>query len=167
MIHDPIQFRAAEIVKCRNNPLFFILNYCYIPETGGSLKYSSNIMHLKLRRTVRALFKYNLCVLMASRQTGKSTIAACLISWALVFYPKIRAVIVNMKQSAGLHNLAMIRFIIEKLPAWMVTEDPFKSKSNIKTYLDLFNDSHVEVLYPSTIHDSSTIARSLSIPINF
>jgi phage terminase large subunit GpA-like protein len=102
---------------------------------------------------------------MASRQLGKSTIAACMIAWAIVFYPNNKAVILNMKQNAARNNLATIKFIINNLPSWMVTRSPFKSKSDIKTYFELFNGSRVDTFYPSTIHSSSTLARSLTVPI--
>ena len=159
------EYRAGEWYKCRQNPLYFIYNYVYIPETGGRLLYAKELMHPKMRRVVRSVFKYHKCVLMASRQLGKSTLAACLIAWAVVFYSRNRAVILNMKQEAGLNNLAMIKFIISNLPEWMVGKNPFKSKSDIKTYFELFNDSKVSVVYPSTVHDPNTLARSLTVPI--
>ena len=156
---------AKEWYMCRKNPLYFIQNYVLIPQIGGELRYDKNVMHPKMRRVIRTLFKYHRAVLMASRQLGKSTIAACMIAWAMVFFPDNKAVILNMKMNAGLNNLKTIKFIISKLPAWMVTDKPFKSKSDIKTYFELFNGSKVDVFYPSTSHDSSTLARSLTVPI--
>jgi len=97
--------------------------------------------------------------------THNSSIAACMIAWAMVFYPGIQVTILNMKKKAGLQNLATVKFIINNLPKWMVTNKPVKSKSEIVTYLDLYNDSHLDVFFPSTVHDSSTIARSLTVPI--
>ncbi len=95
--------------------------------------------------------------------THNSTIAAIMLDWAMVFFPKIECVILNMKKNAALKNLARIRFIHENLPDWMRV--PASSKSDIKTYFTLKNGSKVEVYYPSTTHDPSTLARSLTIPI--
>ena len=150
---DDKKWRATEIIRCRSNPLYFILNYCYIDEGGGKTLYSKDKMHNKIRRVVRAIYLYKKAILMASRQLGKSTIAACLIVWATIFYPRNKAVILNMKQTAGKNNLKTIKFIIKNLPTWMVTTNPFKSKSDIVTYVDLFNDSRIEVFYPATTHD--------------
>lgn len=158
-------FYAKEWVKCRQNPLYFALNYVIIPEIGGELKLSSELLHPKQIRVIKSVYKYHKAILMASRQLGKSTISAILLSWALVFYPNNTAIILNMKQKAGLQNLGTIKFIIRRLPEWMVTKHPFKQKSDIKTYFDLFNGSHCDVFYPSTIHTSSTLARSLTSPI--
>lgn len=159
--------KAIEWINCKNNPFYFIYNYVYIPEhaTGGSVKLTSENLNPKMKRVVRSIYRYHKSILMASRQLGKSSIAACLIAWAMVFYPGVQVSILNMKRKAGLQNLTTVKFIIKHLPVWMITKKPFKSKSDIITYLDLFNDSHLDVFYPSTIHDSSTVARSLTVPI--
>ena len=157
--------QAREWYKCRENPFYFIYNYVFIPETGSMLKVTPQNLHPKMKRVVKSIYKYHRAVLMASRQLGKSTISACLIAWAMVFFQRNTAIILNMKQNAALKNLLTIRFIIEHLPGWMVTDKPFKSKSEIQHYLTLFNDSRVDVFYPSTVHSSSTLARSLTSPI--
>ncbi len=159
------KWRASVIWKCRCNPLYFIFNYCMIDEGGGTVLYSPKLMHNKIRRVVRSIYNYKKCILMASRQLGKSTIAACLVVWAVIFYPRNKAVILNMKQNAGQRNLRTIKFIIQNLPKWMVSGQPFKTKSEIKTYVELFNDSRIDVFYPATTHDPSTLARSLTVGI--
>jgi hypothetical protein len=136
-----------------------------IDEGGGTVLYKPELMHNKIRRVVRSIYQYKKCILMASRQLGKSTIAACLVVWAVIFYPRNKAVILNMKQNAGQRNLRTIKFIISNLPSWMVSSKPFKTKSEIKTYLELFNDSRVDVFYPATTHDPSTLARSLTVGV--
>lgn len=157
--------RAKEIWKCRTNPLYFIHNYCYLDEGGGQVLYRKELMHNKIRRVVRSIYQFKKCILMASRQLGKSTIAACLVAWAMVFFPRNKAVILNMKQNAGKKNLSMIKFIIKNLPTWMVTDKPFKNKSDAVTYCELFNDSRIDVFYPATTHDPSTLARSLTVAV--
>lgn len=157
--------RAKEIWKCRTNPLYFIHNYCYLDEGGGQVLYKKELMHNKMRRVVRSIYRFKKCILMASRQLGKSTIAACLVAWAMVFFPRNKAVILNMKQNAGKKNLSMIKFIIKNLPTWMVTDKPFKNKSDAVTYCELFNDSRIDVFYPATTHDPSTLARSLTVAV--
>ncbi len=159
--------KAIEWLRCKQNPLYFIYNYCYLPETGtgGYFKVTPEILHPKIKTVIKAIFNFHKAILMASRQLGKSSVAALLIAWAITFYPGIRAIILNMKKGAALNNLATIKFIILKLPVWMVTNKPLKSKSDIVTYLTLYNDSKVEVFYPSTTHTANTLARSLTSPI--
>src|SRR6056297_2353024 len=164
---DSSKEKALEWFRCKQNPFYFIYNYVHIPEhgTGGSFKLTADNLHPKMKRTVKSLYNYNKAVLMASRQLGKSSIAACMIAWAAVFYPGIQAIILNMRKNAGQNNLKTIKFIVQNLPSWMVTKNPFKSKSDIVTYVTLFNKSHIDVFYPSTTHSADTLARSLTSPI--
>ena len=95
--------------------------------------------------------------------THNSTIAAIMLDWALTFFPRIECVILNFQKNAALKNLERVKFTHNHLPDWM--KIPATSKSDIKTYFTLRNGSKVQSFYPSTIHDPSTMARSLTIPI--
>lgn len=64
--------RFAEIWKCKSNPFYFIYNWVYIPEIGGVLKYNEDIMHAKMKSTLRSVMIYHRALLMASRQLGKA-----------------------------------------------------------------------------------------------
>ncbi len=66
-------------------------------------------------------------------------------------------------KEAALRNLATIKFINDELPSFLKLE--YASKSDIKTYCDFSNGSHVKTMYPSTVHSKGTIARSLTAPI--
>ena len=87
---DINDYRVKEWIRCRSNPIYFILNYVYLQEIGGKLKYNETNFHLKLRRVVRVIFKYRMCLFMASRQLGKSSIAAAILAWASIFFPNTR-----------------------------------------------------------------------------
>ena len=72
MIKKNEDFYAKEYLKCRQNPLYFIYNYVKIPEIGGSTTLNRDNLHLKMKQTVRVLYRYNKAILMASRQLGKA-----------------------------------------------------------------------------------------------
>jgi len=74
--------QAIEWYKCKVNPFYFIFNYVWIPEIGGRLKYDKAVMHGNVKRVIRSVVKHHKCILMATRQLGKSTIAAALLEWA-------------------------------------------------------------------------------------
>lgn len=163
---DVTAMRAVEWVRCRSNPLYFILNYVYLPEIGGSrtsLKYNEELLHPKFRRAVRCLYRYHNVILMASRQLGKSTIAACMIAWAMNFFPNNRVAIMNMQKRYAQENLNRIKFILSALPEWMRIRPT--SRSEIKEYLTLANGSRCDTYYPSASTPPENIARSLTIPI--
>lgn len=159
--------KTVDWLRCKQNILYWIYNYAFLPEsgTGGTFKITPDNLNKKMKMVIRAIHRYHKVVLTASRQLGKSSVAALLIAHSLIFFPKIKVIVLNMKKTAALNNLLTIKHIIQTLPSWMVTGNPFKSKSDIKSYLILFNDSRVDVFYPSTVHTASTLARSLTSPI--
>lgn len=157
------EYYALEYLKCRNNPLYFIYNYAYIPEVGSSLLLSKEHVHNKLRRVVRSVYRYHKVIFMASRQLGKSTIASCLLIWAANFFPGIPIIILNMRQVAALENLSKIKFIHSMLPTWM--KSPIKGRAEKKTYLELDNNSLIRTFYPASNTGPDQIARSLTSPI--
>ena len=162
---DINDYNVNEWMKCRKNPLYFILNYVYFREYGGKQLYSKEFLHNKLRRVVRIIFKHHMSMLMASRQLGKSTISASILAWALIFYPDNRAVIFNFQKAAAQENLNKVKFVIKNLPPWLRMTVPNASRSEIKTYLELRNGSRIDTFYPSTTTSPDTLSRSLSVPI--
>jgi hypothetical protein len=162
---DITEYNVNEWIKCRQNPLYFILNYVYFKEYGGKQLYTKEFLHPKLRRVVRTIFRHHMAMLMASRQLGKSSIAAAILSWAIIFYPDNRAVIFNFQKAAAQENLNKVKFVIKNLPAWLRMTVPNASRSEIKTYLELKNGSRLDTFYPSTTTSPDTLSRSLSVPI--
>lgn len=155
--------RAVEWLKCKTNIFYFIFNYVTIPEIGGILKYESNMMHDKIKKTVKSVVKYHKGLLMASRQLGKSTVAACLLEWAANFFPRTPAIILNANKTFAFENLQKIKFIHENLPKFLAI--PLKYKGDRKTYLEYTHGSMVRVFYPSSTTSADTLARSLTSPI--
>lgn len=66
------EFYALEYLKCRQNPLYFIYNYAYIPEVGSSLLLSREHVNDKFKRVIRSIYRYHKVIFMASRQLGKA-----------------------------------------------------------------------------------------------
>jgi hypothetical protein len=158
------QEQALEFIKCKNNFLYFLHNYVRIPEVGGSSLYSPELMHPKFKRTVQCSLRFGRVVLMATRQLGKSTISAAILEYLLNFYPRNRAIIVNMSKTAGLENIDRVRFMHDNLPAFL--RSPHKNKAaERKTFLEYDNNSKIQVFFPSSATSPSTLARSLSSPI--
>jgi len=155
--------QALEFYKCRQNPFYFIYNYVYIPEIGSTLKYTEDIIHAKLKRLIKCVYNLHYVLLMASRQLGKSTIAAALIEWALNFFPGSKSIILNMQRDYAFENLNKIKFIHENLPDYIKV--PLKNKAERKTYIEYDHGSVVKVFYPATVIKPDTIGRSLSVPI--
>lgn len=97
--HNNINYEDSyvnEFLRCRNNIFYFVHNYCHIGEVGNPRLYTPDIMNRKYRRAIKSLHKYKKVIMMASRQLGKSSLAACLIAHAVTFFPGIKVVLFNM-----------------------------------------------------------------------
>jgi len=62
---------VSEFLRCRNNILYFIHNYCHIGEVGNPRLYSPDMMNRKYRRVIKSINRYRRAILMASRQLGE------------------------------------------------------------------------------------------------
>jgi hypothetical protein len=158
---------AIEYHKCRSNLLYFAFNYVRIPEIGGSIQYSSDIVNDKLKRVLKSVIKYNRCLMLASRQLGKSTVAAIVIAWASTFHPGCRSLILNANSKFALENLSKVKFVHSNLPEWMIkiSGSTLKYKAEKKTYMEMMNGSRVDIFYPSAAAGPDTIGRSLTASI--
>jgi len=96
--------------------------------------------------------------------THNSTICAAILEYLLNFYPKNRAIILNMSKTAGLENIERIRFMHDNLPTFL--KSPHKNKvAERKTFLEYDNGSKINVFFPSSATSPGTLARSLTSPI--
>ena len=158
------QEMSLEFVRCKNNFLYFLHNYVRIPEVGGSSLYIPELMNDEFKRTVQCSLRFGRVILMATRQLGKSTISAALLEYLMNFYPRNRAIVLNMSKTAGLENMARIKFMHDNLPEFLST--PYKNRAaDRKTYLEYNNNSRCDVFYPSSATSPDQLARSLSSPI--
>lgn len=155
--------QAVEFLRCKLNPFYFIHNYVYIEEIGGRVPYSPDRMHPKFRRTVKSLINFHRALLMATRQHGKSTLAAALLEWALNFYTGCKVILFNANKTYALENLQKIKFIHSNLPPWLKV--PLKDKGARKTYIEYEHMSKVTTFYPSSTSSPDALARSLSSPV--
>ena len=156
---------AIEWIKCKSNPLYFIYNYCHISEVGRKRAVTPEMVHPKMRRTVRCLYRYHNAILMASRQLGKSTFASWMLTWCITFFPGLKAAIFNFKRDTALENLEKVKFNYFCMPDWMRIGQPSAKNRALKTYFELLTGSKISLHYPATIFDPSTLARSLTLPV--
>ena len=49
---------VSEFLRCRNNILYFIHNYCSIGEVGNPRLYTPDMMNRKYRRVIKSIHRY-------------------------------------------------------------------------------------------------------------
>lgn len=164
---DEINYaRAWEWSKIRMNPLYYLLNYVYLPEIGGNLtscKYSKELLHPKLRRVVRGLHRYHNVIMMASRQMGKALHIETLIpkpdgKWTTMGNLKVDDIILDQNGNPTKVNAvtdimynhecyeiifdSFDKIIADKDHLWKISSTPYKKKDIIINTEELFKLSN-------------------------
>lgn len=109
--------QLAELAKCSDRvtgPLYFITNYFHIQHpTRGAMLLNLHDYQLDMLDLYHANRK---SVTMASRQMGKSTIAAAYLLWYSMFVPDSTILIASNKYSNAMEIGTRIRYGYENIP---------------------------------------------------
>ncbi len=135
--HDFTKEQLTEFVKCSEDPIYFIENYCKI------VTLDSGLQPFKLyecqRKKVDFIMNNRKTILMEGRQQGKTvTAAACILHYTIFQDNKNVAIMAN-KTAAAREVLNRYQIMYENLPMWM--------QQGVKTWnkgdVDLENGSRV------------------------
>lgn len=137
---EEFQNRVAELIKCKNDIVYFANKYFYIinPERG--------LHKIELYKKQEELLKFfvdrDRVVTLSSRQLGKTTSYTIFCLWYTMFNPEKRILLLANKQETALEIIQRIQLAYEYIPQWLkpgiVTlnkgELLFDNKSGIKGF---------------------------------
>jgi hypothetical protein len=134
--------QVKELMKCKEDPIYFIENYCYI------VSLDKGLILFKLydcqREKVDVIMNNRKVILMEGRQQGKTiTSAACILHYTIFSSNKTVAILAN-KSTAAREVLSRYQIMYENLPLWM--------QQGIKTW----NKGDVELENGSKVFTSAT-----------
>lgn len=135
--HDWAKEQIAEYMKCKEDPIYFIENYCMIVTLDQGLQPFK--LYDCQKKKVDFIMNNRRCILMEGRQQGKTvTAAACILHYTIFQDSKTVAIMAN-KSNAAREVLARYQIMYEHLPIWM--------QQGVKTWnkgdVDLENGSRV------------------------
>jgi Terminase RNaseH-like domain/Terminase large subunit, T4likevirus-type, N-terminal len=134
--------QVKELMKCKEDPVYFIENYCYIVSLDRGLILFS--LYDCQREKVDVIMNNRKVILMEGRQQGKTiTSAACILHYTIFNSNKTVAILAN-KSTAAREVLSRYQIMYENLPLWM--------QQGIKTW----NKGDVELENGSKIFTSAT-----------
>lgn len=129
----PVQFtqdQIAEYIRCKNDPCYFIKNYCKIISLDRGL-INFELFDYQVR-FIETIHKENRIVSMQPRQMGKSqTVAAYILYYTLFNDNKTVAILAN-KAAAAREILSRFQLMYEHLPAWLQQGVTTWNKGDIK-----------------------------------
>ena len=106
-----------EYLKCAEDPIYFINNYCMIV----SLDYG--LIPFKLypcqENKIKIIHENRKVILMEGRQQGKTTTSAAYILWYTLFQESKTVAILANKAPAAREVLSRYQLMFEHLPSWM------------------------------------------------
>lgn len=139
--------QVRELMKCKEDPVYFIENYCHIVSLDRGL------ILFKLydcqKEKVEVIMNNRKVILMEGRQQGKTiTSAACILHYTIFNSNKTVAILAN-KSTAAREVLSRYQIMYENLPLWM--------QQGIKTW----NKGDVELENGSKVFTSATSASGI------
>jgi hypothetical protein len=135
--HDFTKEQLEEFVRCSEDPIYFIENYCKIVTLDRGLQPFK--LYDCQKRKVDFIMNNRKTILMEGRQQGKTiTSAACILHYTIFQDNKNVAIMAN-KTAAAREVLSRYQIMYENLPIWM--------QQGVKTWnkgdVDLENGSRV------------------------
>jgi hypothetical protein len=109
--------QILELKRCAEDPVYFIERYVKVqhPKMGA--------IPLKLydyqKRCIKAFQENRWNILLASRQTGKTTIIAMFLLWFASFQFDKQVLVASNKNGNAMEVMARIKFAYEEMPNWL------------------------------------------------
>ena len=144
-INVPIQYteeQVSEYIKCKNNPEYFIDNYCFI------IHVDLGIIPFKLyecqKLKVKIIHENRKVILLEGRQQGKTQVSAAYILWYTNFQEAKNVAILANKSSAAREVMSRYQMMFELLPPFL--------QQGVKTW----NKGDVELENKSKVFTAAT-----------
>jgi hypothetical protein len=111
------QEQIEEYIKCANDPVYFIDNYCHI------IHVDHGIIPFKLydcqKNKINIIHNNRKVILMEGRQQGKTQTSAAYILWYTNFHDAKNVAILANKASAAREVMSRYQMMFELLPTWL------------------------------------------------
>jgi hypothetical protein len=111
------QDQVQEYLKCKDDPVYFIKNYCKIVTLDHGLQ-PFNLYPCQVNK-INVIHNNRKVILMEGRQQGKTTTSAAYILWYTLFQANKTVAILANKASAAREVLDRYQTMYECLPQWM------------------------------------------------
>ena len=134
--------QVKEIIKCSQDPIYFIENYCKIVSLDKGLISFKLYDCQKIK--VDTILNNRKVILMEGRQQGKTITSAACILWYTLFQENKTVAILANKSSAAREVLSRYELMYEMLPIWM--------QQGVKT----FNKGDIELENGSKVFTAAT-----------
>jgi hypothetical protein len=139
--------QVQEYIKCKNDYIYFIENYCQIVTLDHGLQLFK--LYDCQKKKLKIIHENRRVILMEGRQQGKTTSSAAYILWYTIFQDAKNVAILANKATAAREVLARYQTMYEGLPIWL--------QQGVKSW----NKGDVELENGSKVFTSATSASGI------
>ena len=145
--HTFTQEQLEELIKCQEDPVYFIENYCQIVTLDHGLQLFK--LYDCQKRKVHHILNNRKAILMEGRQQGKTITSAACILWYTLFQDAKTVAIMANKTAAAREVMSRYQGMYENLPIWM--------QQGVRTW----NKGDVELENGSKVFTAATTASGI------
>jgi len=109
--------QIEEYIKCADDPIYFIINYCKIVTLDYGLQKFD--LYECQKNKINVIHENRRIILMEGRQQGKTTTSAAYILWTTLFSANKTVAILANKAAAAREVLSRYQVMYEHLPVWL------------------------------------------------
>ena len=107
----------GELIRCKNDPIYFIRNYVKVQhQTKGAVLFD---LYSYQEDMINHFQNNTFSCVMASRQMGKTSVAAMYLLWYGTFHEDKLILIASKNQNHAMEIAGRVRFAYENLPNWI------------------------------------------------
>lgn len=129
--------RCSEILKCRNDIMYFIEHYVKLPN-GSKI-----VLKDWQKEYLKHLVDRNDAILSDKWQAGKTTINAIYVIWSAIFHPLSRYTFITCTKQMSSHTSKFMIDVLNLLPRWLCSTHEIKMYK--KTLLCFSNGSDIVI----------------------
>lgn len=134
---------SEEYKRCAHDPIYFLKKYCMIQHpVRGKIPFH---LYPFQETTLTELSKNRFQIILKSRQTGISTLAAGYSLWKMLFNSDFNVLVIATKQEVAKNLVTKVRVMHELLPSWLKGGHLEDNKLSLK----LKNGSHIKAIASS------------------
>ena len=145
--HTFTQEQLEELIKCQDDPIYFIENYCQIVTLDHGLQLFK--LYECQKKKVHHILNNRKAILMEGRQQGKTITSAACILWYTLFQDAKTVAIMANKTAAAREVMSRYQGMYENLPIWM--------QQGVRTW----NKGDVELENGSKVFTAATTASGI------
>ena len=133
-----------ELIKCHDDPIYFIENYCYIRHpTKGKVLFK---LYEYQKESIRAYIAHDRVIVNKPRQMGYSTLTAAFVAWYVFFHNDKSVLFLANKQDIAKNLLKKVKLILAEVPDWMLLADLIVNQAHS---LEFSNGSSIKAVATS------------------